>query len=161
MMEDDININNNRAAYNAIVDLHNNLIQTRFNVAGLVLAGNGFLASGFFQQSIEEVDNRLTISILALVLTVIFWIMEVRTYSLLHSLGNRGTDIEKALEFRSNLGYFSLMKNQEDSGPKFLIFRFIELKPNNVIKFFFSHSFGIGSLYLALITFWLFMIFKI
>jgi hypothetical protein len=34
-----------------IVDYHNNLVQIRFTVAGLSIAADEFLASGFFRQT--------------------------------------------------------------------------------------------------------------
>ena len=131
--------NNLRAVYNAIIDYHNNLVQTRFTVASLVLAAHGFLAIGFFQNSCED-WSRTLIPILGIFLVIIFWIMEIRTHCLLKNLGKRGKKIEKILDIERKYGFFSLMKKQP-LGPQFLIFRFINFYPNKFNAYFFSHSF--------------------
>lgn len=147
---------NLRATYNAIVDYHNNLVQTRFTVAGLVLTANGFLAVGFFQPPCSNLPQIL-IPFLGVILIKIFWIMEIRTYCLLENLGKRGKKLEKILKIKKRFRFFSLMKKQP-LGPKFLIFRFVQFHPNKFFRYIFSHSLGIGLLYFFLCLFWLIII---
>ena len=49
MPPDEPDPNNLRAVYSAIANYHNTVVGMRFVVAGLFLAANGALASGFFQ----------------------------------------------------------------------------------------------------------------
>ncbi|HAX98373.1 MAG TPA: hypothetical protein DCY12_05680 [Candidatus Atribacteria bacterium] len=142
-----------RASYNGIIDYHNNLVQTRFTVVGLVLAANGFLVSVFFQQACPDLPQ-IIIPFLSIILVIIIWMMEIRTHCLLENLGKRGKKIEKILGIDKNLRFFSLMKKQP-LGPQFLILRFIRFHPNKFFRYFFSHSFGIGLLYFFLALFWL------
>ena len=149
---------NFRASYNAIVNYHNNLVQIRFTVAGLVLAANGFLAIGFFQET-YQVWPQMLIPFLGIMLVFVFWLMEIRTHCLLENLGERGKKLEKKLKIENNLRFFSLMQNQP-IGARFLIFQFIKVHPNKFTKYFFSHSFGIGLLYFLLCIFWKIILIK-
>ena len=73
-----------RAAYSAVVDYHNGLVQTRFTVAGLFFAANGFLALGVFQQSVPAL-LRVILSALGVGLAVICLLLELRTYQLVEN----------------------------------------------------------------------------
>ncbi|MFZ5822501.1 MAG: hypothetical protein ACOYYJ_21630 [Chloroflexota bacterium] len=140
-----------RASYSAIVDYHNNLVQTRFNVAGLFLAANAFLASGFFQRD-QNTFPKYTLPTLGLVLTIICWLLELRTYQLLSNLGTRGLELEAELHIAEQHGFFALMRTQPIE-PRLLILRH-RLGKGRFIRFIVSHSFGIGALYLAVGIFW-------
>lgn len=156
MSDKRMNKENLRAAYAAIVDYHNSLVLSRFTVAGLVLTANGFLAVGFFQEG-----KKLplpAIPILGFSLAIIFWIIEIRTYNLLENLGGRGIKLERLLKIDNKVGFFYLMDKQP-KGPKFLILRFIKCnRPPGFIRYIFSHSFGLGLLYLALGLFWVYIL---
>lgn len=144
-----------RAVYSAIVDYHNNLVQTRFTVAGLVLAANGFLAGAFFQPGIHDFP-RITILVLGMILAIICWLLELRTYQLLDNLGMRGLALEKRIGISNELGFFSLMEHQPIR-PR-LMLTHVRLPSNKVTRYFVSHSFGIGLLYPIIGLFWLLML---
>jgi hypothetical protein len=141
-----------RASYSAIVDYHNNLVQMRFNVAGLFLAANAFLASGFFQSAQATLPG-YALPALGLVLTCVCWLLELRTYQLLDNLVHRGLELETALNIAERYGFFSLMRSQA-IGPRLLIVR-KRLPVSGFIRYIVSHSFGIGALYGAVGLFWL------
>jgi hypothetical protein len=141
-----------RASYAAIVDYHNTLVQMRFNVAGLFLAANAFLASGFFQ-STRSTFLVYGLPTLGLVLAALCWLLEIRTYQLLDNLGNRGLNVESVLKLDDRYGFFSLMGHQP-IGPRLLITR-LRLPVTKQVRYFVSHSFGLGVLYGAVGVFWL------
>ncbi len=145
-----------RAAYGAVVDYHNNLVHMRFTVAGLFLAANGFLVSGYLQKYPPPFPLSV-LPYLGIVLASICWLLEVRTYQLLNNLGARGIKLEKQLDIDQELGFFSLMAYQP-IGPRFLITR-IRLRSNRVVRYVFSHSFGIGLLYSVIALFWIYMLY--
>jgi hypothetical protein len=142
---------NKRAVYAAVVDYHNGLVQMRFTVAGLYLAANGFLASGFFQGSVHSLPWYALPS-LGASLTVVCWLLEIRTYNLLSNLGNRGAHLEKHLGIDESHGFFSLMGNQP-IGARLLVLR-ATLPSNRFFKYVISHSFGLGMLYTIVAVFW-------
>ena len=144
-----------RAAYAAIVDYHNNLVHMRFTVAGLFLAANGFLASGFFQSTVSAVP-RVALPVLGMVLAVICWLLEMRTYQLLENLGARGLDLEASLRLHQGQGFFFLMEHQPIA-PR-LMPTSLRLPANRVVRYLVSHSFGIGLLYTCVGLFWLIML---
>lgn len=86
-------------------------------------------------------------------LTVICWLLELRTYQLLDNLGDRGLELEAALHIAGRHGFFSLMQSQPE-GPRLLILR-RRLPVNRLVRYIVSHSFGIGALYAAVGLFWL------
>jgi hypothetical protein len=144
-----------RAAYTAVVDYHNNLVHMRFTVAGLFLAANGFLASGFFQSSVCALA-RAALPVLGMVVAAICWLLEVRTYQLLENLGKRGHDLEESLGLQHSQGFFSLMEHQSIA-PRLLLTR-LRLPANRVVRYLVSHSFGLGLLYTLIGLFWLVML---
>lgn len=144
-----------RVVYDAIVDYHNVLVQIRFTVVGLFLAANGFLASGYFQSN-GFTPHRLSIPILCLVLTIICWLLEVRTYQLLKNLGKRGRKLEKILGINKDMSFFALMKNQPIGAQ--LIPTPLRL-PAKIHLF--SHSIGIGLIYVGIGLFWLILLIMI
>jgi len=144
-----------RATYAAVVDYHNNLVQVRFTVAGLFLAANGFLAAGFFQSCVSS-PTRAALPILGIVLAAICWLLEVRTYQLLDNLGAQGLELEGSLGLDKSLGFFSLLAHQP-IGPRLLLTR-LRLPTNRGVRYFVSHSFGLGLLYTLIALFWLAML---
>jgi hypothetical protein len=141
-----------RAVYSAIVDYHNNLVQTRFTVAGLVLAANGFLAGAYFQ-SVIPYCAKFSILVLGILMAFICWLLELRTHQLLANLGTRGLELEKSLGLSNEQGFFSLMEHQPISAQ--LLLTGVRLPSNNFTRKFFTHSFGIGLLYPITGLFWL------
>lgn len=141
-----------RATYGAIVDYHNGLVQTRFTVAGLFLAANGFLAAGFFQSDVATVPWYV-LPALGILLAAICWLLEVRTYHLLMSLGSRGLCLESELGISHSHGFFSLMERQQ-TRPRLLVTR-LRLPLNKFVRYVVSHSFGIGVLYGSVAVFWM------
>jgi len=144
-----------RAIYSAIVDYHNSLVQSRFTVAGLVLAANGFLAGAYFQADLPAVA-KICILVLGIVLAIICWLLELRTYQLLDNLGTRGLEIEKNLKINDKQGFFHLMAYQPIR-PR-LMLTHIRLPSNKITRYFVSHSFGFGLLYPIIGLFWLSML---
>ena len=144
-----------RAAYAAIADYHTSLVQTRFTIVGLFLAANGFLAIGFFQSGAPALA-RIALPVIAIVLTVICWVLEVRTYHLLENLAVRGLELEKLLGYREDQGFFSLLKYQPVRARLIPIpFRL----PNVKGELIFSHTAGISLIYIIIGLFWLVMLF--
>jgi len=134
---------NLRTVYASIVDYHNNLVQARFTIVSLVLAANGFLAVGYFQNGN---DTPLTaIPILGIIFALIFGIVEIRTYILIKNLGERGKELEQKLNIY-DCGFFELMEKQP-IGPKCPIFQRI-----------ITHSFAFGLLYFVLVVFWIYIL---
>ena len=157
MTGSDLPRNNNdcHTVYSAIVNYHNNLVNMRFTVAGLYLAGSAFLANVLFSGG-QLFIVKIAVAILGLFITFIFWVMEIRTYNLLQNLGKRGDDIEKTFNLYGIGGFFDLMERQPIS-PN------VPFKNNNILwkminhdRFvkFFTHSKGLNLLYFITGLFW-------
>lgn len=144
-----------RAAYAALADYHTSLVQTRFTIVGLFLAANGFLAIGFFQSGAPALA-RIALPVIAIVLAVICWVLEVRTYHLLENLAVRGLDLEKQLGYREYQGFFSLIAYQP-IGLRLIPtrFRLPAIKGDPIL----SHTLGISLIYIIIGLFWLIMLF--
>lgn len=104
-----------RTVYAAVVDYHNGLVETRFTVAGLYVAANGFLASGFFLRSSDQSLPWFALPALGATLTIVCWLLELRTYHLLSNLGTRGADLERHMGVDVGQGFFSLMQPPQGS----------------------------------------------
>ncbi|MDD5760429.1 MAG: hypothetical protein PHI06_15290 [Desulfobulbaceae bacterium] len=141
-----------RASYGAIVSYHNNLVHMRFTVAGLFIAANGFLASGFFQTTSSTLPW-FDPPVLGIVLAILCWLIELRTYQLLENLEYRGLSLEAKLRIETQYGFFSLMRSQK-IGPRLLVFR-KRFPTNKFIRYVVSHSFGLGLLYGIVTIFWM------
>lgn len=146
---------NLREVYRSVVDYHNNLVHMRFTVAGLYLAGSAFLVNALFG-GYQWCGTKIAVCSLGLALTVIVWIIEVRTRYLLKNLGEFGGKIEEKFELESFKvkcaeikGFFGLMENQpiQPSIPS----------PKRVV----SHTKGLYTLYGLFMLFWLFMLVNI
>ncbi len=140
-----------KAAYAAIVAYHNGLVQTRFTIAGLFLAANGLLAGGFSQASLSVLPKP-ALPTLAIILAIICWALEVRTYQLMENLGRRGSDLENHLGLQKVEGFFSLLAHQP-IGPRLLPTQF-RLPASKL----FSHSLGLALLYILVALFWIIML---
>jgi len=149
---------NIRAAYSAIVDYHNNLVQIRFTVVGLFLAANGFLASGFFQTNTNELVNaKFILPILGLLLTSSCLIIEIRNRQLFANLQFRGNHLEEYLGLQNDQGFFSLMENQP-IGPR--VFGKPKLnRGKRDSRHVLTQTVGIALIYLIIFVFWSLMFF--
>lgn len=82
-----------RAEYAAVVEYHGSTVSSRFTIAGLYVAGIGFIASAVLDKDAVWLA-RAGGSALAWWLTVCLWILELRSRALYTNLGHRGIDIE-------------------------------------------------------------------
>jgi hypothetical protein len=141
-----------KAAYSAIVSYHNGLVQTRFTIAGLFVAANGLLAGGYLQATSSGATG-LMVPGMGVLLALVCWLLEVRTYQLLENLGIRGQRLEKEMGLDESQGFFALMSHQP-LGPRILLTS-IRLPANRFVRYLFSHSMGVGLLYNGVGVFWL------
>ncbi len=138
---------NQRWAYRALVDYHINMVQLRFTIAGLGFAANGFLISAFFQQYQASLLIRLGIIIPGIALTLVCWLLEIRTVQLLLSLQGKGKNLEALLRLNQDQGFFQIMDVDA---------KIPQLKPvKAAVSSLFSHRSGISVLYGIFILFWL------
>ena len=83
-----------RAEHRACVDYHTALVNSRFTIAGLYVAGMGFIAAAVFGPDITW-DFRAAISLLACWLSICLWILELRSRALFTNIAHRGIQIER------------------------------------------------------------------
>ncbi len=138
-----------KEVYRSVVDYHNSLVNMRFTVAGLYIAGSAFLVNALFSDY-QWCYTKITVCSLGLVLTLIVFIIEVRTRNLLKNLGKFGGEIEKEFKLKSFKvncneikGFFELMDKQPIQPPF----------PKLV-----THTKGLYLLYIFLGLFWLAML---
>jgi hypothetical protein len=138
-----------RTVFDAIVDYHNNMTQTRFTIAGLYIAATGFLASSWFSGSVRK-EFFILIPIVGFFFTVICWLLEFRTRHLLDNVGRKGIAIERLLGVRR--GFFARMETQPYSiklpfdGPK--------------IRYTVGHTLSLNLLYAITSIFWFYLFFQ-
>ncbi len=145
---------NLRTVFDAILDYHNNLVHMRFTVAGLYVAATGFLASSWFSSLGRQNSSAyLLIPVLGFILTLVCWLLEIRTYQLLDNLARMGRSIESMLGIGK--GFFALMKRQP-LRPKYP-FTKTPLPASEETKRVISHSFGLSLLYGSILIFWFFI----
>ncbi len=84
---------NLRMEYSAIVDYHNDLVKSRFTIAGLYIAAIGFVAGAIFKSD-STLIGQLIGSMFAWWMALCLWIIELRSRSLYTSMAMRGKDIE-------------------------------------------------------------------
>jgi hypothetical protein len=82
-----------RTEYSLIVGYHNSLVNSRFTIAGLYVAGIGVLAGVILGKDVLW-SYRMIASGLACWLTLCLWILELRSRCLYTNLAKRGIDIE-------------------------------------------------------------------
>jgi hypothetical protein len=145
------------AIFQGIVHSHNALVQTRFTIAGLYLAATGFLANSWFGGLGRE-EFYYPIPILGLVLTLVSWLLEMRTFQMLSGLQARGRLIEGKLKVDSELGLFSLMASHPVP-PRLPLIR-LKLPHWNLIRYVISHSFGLDLLYGSVLVFWIYILWR-
>ena len=138
------------ATFNAIVDYHNALTQTRFTVAGLYVAATGFLINSWFSGLVSQKLYDF-IPLIGLITTWVCYILESRTYRLIYDLGVRGLKIERQLHVGLDIGFFALMKRKTPP-PKFRQ-RIQEFVRKRII----SYSFALNVIYISFLIFWLYL----
>jgi len=84
---------NLRMEYSAVVNYHNDLVKSRFTIAGLYIAAMGFVAGAVFKSD-STLIGQLVGSMFAWWMALCLWIIELRSRGLYTSLAMRGKDIE-------------------------------------------------------------------
>jgi len=84
---------NLRTEYSAIVNYHNDLVKSRFTVAGLYIAAMGFVAGAVFKSD-STLTGQLVGSMFAWWMALCLWIIELRSRILYTTCALRGRDIE-------------------------------------------------------------------
>lgn len=141
-----------RTAYEATVNYHNTLVQMRFAVASFFAAAAAFLVGAVFAES-TSLPSKTIISALGLVVTLIVWLLEVRTYCLLRNLGKIGLEYEAKFNLGGAMGFFSLMSKTQPIGIRLPFFH-ADLPSCAFVRRVFSHSFGLDCFYLSFVLFW-------
>jgi len=151
----DIHDKNLSTIYDAIVGYHNTLVQVRFTIAGLYLAATGFLVNSWFS-TVNQKSNYILIPFLGISLTLICWLLEVRTKHLLKNLGERGIMIEKRM-YLDYIGFFELMGHQPF--PAQWPFKKSDIPSSEFSKCIVSHTFGFNLIYVVILIFWIVIFF--
>jgi|GEM_PF-1215793 len=84
---------NLRTEYSAIVNYHNDLVKSRFTIAGLYLAAMGFVAGAVFKSDATLI-GQLVCSMFAWWIALCLWVIELRSRMLYTTVALRGRDIE-------------------------------------------------------------------
>ena len=84
---------NLRMEYSAIVNYHNDLVKSRFTIAGLYIAAIGFVAGAVFKND-STLIGQLVGSMAACWIAFCLWIIELRSRMLYATCAHRGKDIE-------------------------------------------------------------------
>lgn len=90
---------NLRTEYSATVNYHNDLVKSRFTIAGLYLAAMGFVASAVFKNDPTPITQsaliaQLVCSLFGCWIALCLWIIELRSRMLYQKCGLRARDIE-------------------------------------------------------------------
>ena len=150
----DIDKEDIRKTYEATVNYHNTLVQMRFAVASFFAAAAAFLVGAAFAES-TLLPSRKVILLLGLFVTLIVWLLEIRTYCLLRNLGKIGLEFESKFKLGGATGFFSLMSNDQPIGIR-LPFLHKDLPNGIFVRRVFSHSFGLDCFYLCFVVFWIY-----
>jgi hypothetical protein len=150
-------LENARTMHHAIVDCHNKLVQTRFTIAGLYLTATGFLANSWFG-GLARGQSYYAVPVLGLVLTLVSWLLEMRTFQMLSTLITTGREIERGLKVDSKVGFFALIADPSAHAPARLPLIRLKLPPWKPVSYVISHSFGLDLLYGSILVFWIFIL---
>lgn len=143
-----------RKVYEATVNYHNTLVQMRFAVASFFAAAAAFLVGAAFAES-SWLPSKKIISLLGLVVTIIVWLLEMRTYCLLRNLGKIGLAYEAKLKLGGATGFFTLMSTGQSLGIR-LPFARRDIPNSKFVRMVFSHSFGLDCFYFSFVIFWVY-----
>lgn len=159
-----------RAEHRACVDYHTALVNSRFTIMGLYIAAMAFIAGVVFKPDIS-LDFRAAISLLACLLTVCVWILELRSHSLVTDIAYRGIEIErnywKLNGEDSNSGFFSRQhKLPEETSTDTSTKASLKVNPDDLpvavepdkqrakVTKYISHKFALNFLYGGCLLFW-------
>jgi len=141
-----------RTILTAITHDYAALARMRFTIAGLYLAATGFLASSWFAGLRGgSAPSYYLIPALGFVVTLVCWLMEIRTHQLILNLEYKGAEIEKRLTVDGRLTLF-MMSSGYPLPPR-LPFSTKTPLPG-FLRRFVSHSFGLNTLYASIAGFW-------
>ena len=141
-----------RTILTAITHEYAALARMRFTIAGLYLAATGFLASTWFAGLSDGISSRYyLIPALGFVVTLVCWLMEIRTLQIIQNLENKGAAIEKRLNVDGKLTLF-MMSGGYPVPPKVPFTSRIPVP--SLLRRFVSHSFGLNTLYASIAAFW-------
>lgn len=149
--------------YNAFISYHNSLVGTRFVIAGLFMAANGFLVSGYFAR--REVvtgsgqDMSWALPALGIAIAAVCFLLEFRTRHILDNMGKVGGEIEEEFSLPRGRPFFDVMGRQ-DLGPR-VPFVGVRVPPNFVPSALNSHTFGLNLLYVIVSGFWAMMLSRV
>ena len=87
------NAENLRMEYSAVVNYHNDLVKSRFTIAGLYIAAIGFVAGAVFKED-STLIGQLVGSMFAFWIALCLWIIELRSRMLYTTCALRARDIE-------------------------------------------------------------------
>jgi hypothetical protein len=82
-----------RAEYAAVAEYHGHVVNSRFTIAGLYVAANGFLVSAVLSKDATWV-GRLAGALLAVWVTGCLWVLELRSRALFTNVAHRAIEIE-------------------------------------------------------------------
>jgi hypothetical protein len=165
---------NLRVEYSAVVNYHNDLVKSRFTIAGFYVATIGFVMNAAFNENSTPIIQ-LICSFAAFWIALCLWIMELRSRSLYVNLAHRCINIEhhhwnlKGSDWYE--GFFSRQYKEEPSEeendsagmvpqkPKLDSPKLAWAKKALSPKFarYISHSWGFDLLYPGTGLFWLVM----
>jgi hypothetical protein len=142
-----------RTIHDEITHMYAALARMRFTIAGLYLAATGFLASTWFAGLRGGISaSYYLIPALGFVVTLICWLMEVRTLQLILNLEHKGAQVEQRLKVDGKLTLF-MMRAGYPLPPR-LPFT-ARLPVPKLLQRFASHSFGLNALYASVAVFWI------
>jgi hypothetical protein len=141
-----------RTLIDIITHMYAGLARMRFTIAGLYLAATGFLASSWFAGVRDGFSaSYYLIPALGFVVTLICWLLEIRTFHLILNLEDKGAKVEKKLSVDGKLTLF-MMRGGYPLPPR-LPFSARRPVPKSLHRFV-SHSFGLNALYASIAAFW-------
>lgn len=141
-----------RKAYEATVNYHNTLVQMRFAVASFFAAAAAFfISAALAESSVLPIKN--IVPLLGLAVTLIVWLLEMRTNCLLRNLAKIGLEYEDKFKLGGTTGFFSLMINNQPLGIRFPFCK-AELPSSSLVRKVFSHSFVLDAFYFSFVMFW-------
>ena len=144
-------------AYQATVNYHNTLVQMRFSVAALFATAAAFLVGALFADNTWLGSKRL-IAALGLAVTLIVWLLELRTFSLILNVIRRGVEFENVLQLGPEGGYFRLLHDGQPIGVKVPFVKLFLPSTSALVRRIFSHTLGLDLLYLTFLVFWSYVI---
>jgi hypothetical protein len=148
---------NVRLNYESIVNYHNTLVQMRFNVAALYMAAAAFLAAAHLAATNWK-GLPILLPLLGTAVTIAAWLLEMRTVALLTNLVEQGRRAEQELQFPTGSGFFQLMGSPQPRGVRLPLLRKELGNGHGIVRYVFSHTFGLELIYGAFLLFWVYAV---